>query len=63
MGLYGALSGGLIPPASGIWGTLERVGYGLLGVAGAGIALQTLRRLAFPPREGGEPPPPPDGER
>lgn len=52
VGLYGPLSGHLPMRAPAAWGGMERFGYGLLGLAGAGYLLQTVRRLVFPdPKE------------
>lgn len=54
IGLYGRLIGGAEGVRPVVWGTVERVGYGLLGLTGVGLGLQALRRWLLPPPE--EPP-------
>ncbi|MCH9045199.1 MAG: hypothetical protein IIA40_03725 [SAR324 cluster bacterium] len=47
VGLYGVLSGGAAGSRSLFWASVEHIGYGLLGLVGAGMALQVLRRVLF----------------
>jgi len=51
MGLYGALNGHRPGGTPAAWGSVERFGYGLLGLAGVGFLLQAVRRMAFPTPE------------
>jgi hydrogenase small subunit len=44
VGLYGRLIGGAEGVRPGLWDAVESVGWGLLGLAGAGVALQAARR-------------------
>jgi NiFe hydrogenase small subunit HydA len=49
VGLYGRLTGGAEGTRPVLWGAVEQLGYGLLGLAGAGLLLQSLRRWLLPP--------------
>lgn len=51
LGLYGRLPNDERAGRSVVWEHVDAVGYGVLGLAGAGIALQALRRLVFPSTE------------
>jgi hypothetical protein len=44
VGLYGRLIGGAEGVRPGLWDAVESVGWSLLGLAGAGVALQAARR-------------------
>ncbi len=49
IGLYGRLTGGAEGARPVLWGVVEQIGYGLAGLAGAGLLLQSLRRWLLPP--------------
>jgi hypothetical protein len=49
VGLYGRLTGGAEGVRPRVWGMVEELGYGLLGLAGVGLGLQALRRWLAPP--------------
>jgi hydrogenase small subunit len=49
VGLYGRLTGGAEGARPRVWGMVEELGYGLLGLAGLGLGLQALRRWLVPP--------------
>jgi hydrogenase small subunit len=51
VGLYGRLIGGAEGARPVLWGAVESLGYGVLGLAGLGFALQSLRRWLLPPPE------------
>ncbi|HKI99659.1 MAG TPA: hypothetical protein VKB51_14385 [bacterium] len=56
VGLYGRLIGGAEGARPLLWGSVENIGYGLLGLAGLGLGLQTLRRWLLPALGSGETP-------
>lgn len=52
VGLYGRIIGGSEGPRPPVWGRVEQVGYGVLGVAGVGLGVQAVRRWLRP--DGGD---------
>lgn len=50
VGLYGRLRGGADGAPPRVWGVVEQAGYGVLGLAGAGLGLQALRRWLLGPQ-------------
>ncbi len=45
LGLYGRLTGSIAGVYPGVWGNIERIGLGILGLAAGGVFLQGLRKL------------------
>lgn len=60
LGLYGAPSGERPGGPLRLWQHVERAGYGLLGIAVAGMGLQLARRWLAPGRDRADPPGPPE---
>jgi NiFe/NiFeSe hydrogenase small subunit C-terminal len=56
VGLYGRLIGGAEGVRPVLWGAVENIGYGMLGLAGLGLGLQALRRWLLPALEAREAP-------
>jgi hydrogenase small subunit len=62
VGLYGRLTGGAEGARPVLWGAVEQVGWGLLGLAALGLGLQSLRRWLLPAPDA-RPAPRSEGER
>ena len=45
LGLFGKLSGSIAGVDPGVWGNIERIGLGILGLAAGGVLLQGLRKF------------------
>ncbi|MDH4246489.1 MAG: hypothetical protein OEW39_01580 [Deltaproteobacteria bacterium] len=64
LGLYGLVPGSVRSSSNMVWENLNGLGYGVLGLATAGVALQWLRRQLFPlPDDAVAKPPPGEGRR
>lgn len=52
LGLFGNLTGSIAGVNPGVWGNIERIGLGILGLAAGGVFLQGMRRFFAGDKEG-----------